>query len=34
MDMNGIWNAYMGLKRNRRERERDDAADDHHEDLQ
>lgn len=28
MDMNGIWNAYMGLKRNRRERERDDAADD------
>ena len=33
MDMNGIWNAYMGLKRNRRERERDDAADDRHEDL-
>ena len=32
MDMNGIWNAYMGLKRNRRERERDDAADDRHED--
>ena len=28
MDFTGIWNAYMGLKRNRRQRERDDVADD------